>query len=183
MDEQYFDAFVKSLVGIGSRRHVLRAGLTAAVGLLVNDAIASGKRKKGGRKKGGRKKGKKHRSSTALPASPASPAPLSRTCAAGQCTSDDYCGPGCVCFDIGGGLGLRRCLAAGTCSPSQNCTVDSCGDSCTCVNPGREQSSGCVAVRECPETCKSKEEGYDCGPDCICVNPGTGTARCASRVR
>jgi hypothetical protein len=183
VDEQHFDAFVKSLVGIGSRRHVLRAGLTAAVGLLVNDALASGKRKKGRRKKGGKKKGRKHRSSAAP--SLASPAPLSRTCPAGDCTSDNSCGAGCVCLDIGGVR--RRCMAVGTCSGRSTCTfdlttsTDSCGDGCTCVNPAGT-ASGCVAVRECPEG-RCTSDAVCGGPDCLCVNAGTRASRCASIVR
>ena len=186
MDEQQFDTLAKTLVGIGSRRHVLRASLAAVGALLVAQASASGKNKTGRKKKGGKKKGKKggttndggtNQQNTAPPpptdaAPPPPPPPPPRTCAVGQCTSDNYCGPGCVCLDIGGVK--RRCLAAGTCS-AEPCTVGSCGPDCTCVNPDGGRTR-CVSAGACPAGTCSEDS---CGPGCICVGIGAAT-RCAS---
>jgi hypothetical protein len=110
------------------------------------------------------------------PGDDSSPPLLSRTCPAGQCTSDNYCGPGCVCLDIGGVN--RRCLAAGTCSAEPCSTVDSCGPKCTCINPAGGKTR-CASAGACPAgTCS---EG-SCGADCLCVGVGAAT-RCASVVR
>jgi hypothetical protein len=196
-----FDRLTRSLTDVCSRRGALGMLLGGTLGLL---GLADTPAKKNScppcrKKKAGKCKGKK-RDGTACqnggqcqngrcvslgqaapqlppPAGDSSPPPLSRTCTAGQCTSDSYCGPGCVCLDIGGVR--RRCMAAGICS-AEPCTADSCGPSCTCVNPegGRTR---CVSVEECPAgQCTSNN---DCGPDCICVNPGSDAARCVSVVR